>query len=140
RSCSNIANGQCKGPRRKQVLIAKAKTWYGDGRGKVSYRRRNIGKAGGIQRDNRRRYNRQHAGGKSDFVIGDPVVWIEDRRHNRVIPGRAADRRRGRVCRCDVISVDSADEGPGRSEEHTSELQSRENLVCRLLLEKKKII
>src|SRR5690606_41943349 len=28
--------------------------------------------------------------------------------------------------------------GP-RSEEHTSELQSRENLVCRLLLEKKKI-
>src|SRR5690606_41631099 len=26
---------------------------------------------------------------------------------------------------------------PSRSEEHTSELQSRENLVCRLLLEKK---
>src|SRR5690606_40287771 len=26
-----------------------------------------------------------------------------------------------------------------RSEEHTSELQSRENLVCRLLLEKRKI-
>src|SRR5690606_41848189 len=28
--------------------------------------------------------------------------------------------------------------GEDRSEEHTSELQSRENLVCRLLLEKKK--
>src|SRR5690606_40793566 len=28
--------------------------------------------------------------------------------------------------------------GAIRSEEHTSELQSRENLVCRLLLEKKK--
>src|SRR2546422_10539475 len=28
--------------------------------------------------------------------------------------------------------------GPGRSEEHTSELQSRLHLVCRLLLEKKK--
>src|SRR2546430_10122468 len=28
----------------------------------------------------------------------------------------------------------------GRSEEHTSELQSQSNLVCRLLLEKKKII
>src|SRR5690606_40510414 len=27
-----------------------------------------------------------------------------------------------------------------RSEEHTSELQSRENIVCRLLLEKKKIL
>src|SRR5690606_41916868 len=33
------------------------------------------------------------------------------------------------------ISVSLAD---SRSEEHTSELQSRENLVCRLLLEKKK--
>src|SRR5690606_41243920 len=29
-------------------------------------------------------------------------------------------------------------QGRIRSEEHTSELQSRENLVCRLLLEKKK--
>src|SRR5690606_40448345 len=29
--------------------------------------------------------------------------------------------------------------GLRRSEEHTSELQSRENLVCRLLLEKKKL-
>src|SRR6266436_6840168 len=29
---------------------------------------------------------------------------------------------------------------PPRSEEHTSELQSRLHLVCRLLLEKKKII
>src|SRR5258707_10832796 len=36
--------------------------------------------------------------------------------------GGAADRRGGR----------------GRSEEHTSELQSRQYLVCRLLLEKKK--
>src|SRR3712207_7885456 len=29
-------------------------------------------------------------------------------------------------------------DGAGRSEEHTSELQSRQYLVCRLLLEKKK--
>src|SRR5690349_24903905 len=28
--------------------------------------------------------------------------------------------------------------GPSRSEEHTSELQSRRDIVCRLLLEKKK--
>src|SRR5690606_39704551 len=35
---------------------------------------------------------------------------------------------------CCGWSMRSAD----RSEEHTSELQSRENLVCRLLLEKKK--
>src|SRR5699024_12216605 len=37
--------------------------------------------------------------------------------------------------------TDPADRGEGhsRSEEHTSELQSRFDLVCRLLLEKKKI-
>src|SRR5258707_8726700 len=55
------------------------------------------------------------------------VVWNED---------RAAERR-----------VDQAFAGAGfdelavedeRSEEHTSELQSRQYLVCRLLLEKKK--
>src|SRR2546427_9316497 len=32
----------------------------------------------------------------------------------------------------------SAGDNLGRSEEHTSELQSQSNLVCRLLLEKKK--
>src|SRR5690606_39577751 len=37
-----------------------------------------------------------------------------------------------------IITANSAQGNPGRSEEHTSELQSRENLVCRLLLEKKK--
>src|SRR5690606_636671 len=39
----------------------------------------------------------------------------------------------GRLC-----SPAMAPPSPTRSEEHTSELQSRENLVCRLLLEKKK--
>src|SRR3712207_8117080 len=34
---------------------------------------------------------------------------------------------------------DPAEQAPNRSEEHTSELQSRQYLVCRLLLEKKKI-
>src|SRR2546430_16476067 len=45
-----------------------------------------------------------------------------------------------------VIGVDGGEEivdadhvaGDPRSEEHTSELQSQSNLVCRLLLEKKK--
>src|SRR5690606_40902168 len=36
----------------------------------------------------------------------------------------------------EVHSVDAGDQRRRRSEEHTSELQSRENLVCRLLLEK----
>src|SRR3712207_8408019 len=46
--------------------------------------------------------------------------------------GRVDDRA-GRYCA-------TAGEGcePSRSEEHTSELQSRQYLVCRLLLEKKK--
>src|SRR3712207_8402817 len=35
---------------------------------------------------------------------------------------------------------DDVRDQPGRSEEHTSELQSRQYLVCRLLLEKKKNI
>src|SRR2546430_15642647 len=34
---------------------------------------------------------------------------------------------------------DTTKSGSARSEEHTSELQSQSNLVCRLLLEKKKI-
>src|SRR5690606_41427979 len=38
----------------------------------------------------------------------------------------------------EVDERQQADERLPRSEEHTSELQSRENLVCRLLLEKKK--
>src|SRR5688572_31030730 len=43
---------------------------------------------------------------------------------------------------CRQFTVRKAAEGasryPDRSEEHTSELQSQSNLVCRLLLEKKK--
>src|SRR5438876_9052475 len=37
-----------------------------------------------------------------------------------------------------VIGTDAASTTSGRSEEHTSELQSPVHLVCRLLLEKKK--
>src|SRR5436309_6925677 len=40
--------------------------------------------------------------------------------------------------RRNLIQVRPRDRVMARSEEHTSELQSRENLVCRLLLEKKK--
>src|SRR2546429_1496509 len=37
-----------------------------------------------------------------------------------------------------ALDVQAAGQHQGRSEEHTSELQSRLHLVCRLLLEKKK--
>src|SRR5690606_39773729 len=47
-----------------------------------------------------------------------------------------------RVTEIRIIINGEGNEDPAfqalRSEEHTSELQSRENLVCRLLLEKKK--
>src|SRR5690349_22483184 len=43
----------------------------------------------------------------------------------------------GRTVRA-VVERRRADGLVGRSEEHTSELQSRRDLVCRLLLEKKK--
>src|SRR2546426_8287735 len=50
--------------------------------------------------------------------------------------------RRGEARRDDRLSRDHQGRGrrgrQGRSEEHTSELQSPCNLVCRLLLEKKK--
>src|SRR5688572_31545890 len=52
---------------------------------------------------------------------------------------RSCLRRRDERIRIDaLVSNDGA--GDGRSEEHTSELQSQSNLVCRLLLEKKKNI
>src|SRR5436309_12158826 len=49
--------------------------------------------------------------------------------------GRLRDTRHRRPDR--GFDVDHSQHPGERSEEHTSELQSRENLVCRLLLEKK---
>src|SRR3712207_7296653 len=46
----------------------------------------------------------------------------------------------GRACSCLAERPDQAAFDLLRSEEHTSELQSRQYLVCRLLLEKKKKI
>src|SRR3712207_8329137 len=51
------------------------------------------------------------------------------RAHGRLGPAVASATRRTLV---------PCGRGRGRSEEHTSELQSRQYLVCRLLLEKKK--
>src|SRR5690625_3652818 len=59
-----------------------------------------------------------------------PVMGIQstdgERAHKNIAEFRKMVRERGEA------------EEPGRSEEHTSELQSRGHLVCRLLLEKKK--
>src|SRR5690606_39447816 len=55
-------------------------------------------------------------------LLGGPVQRPAGQRTQRLFA----------VCRCLRRAAE-----PPRSEEHTSELQSRENLVCRLLLEKK---
>src|SRR5688572_32742941 len=57
----------------------------------------------------------------------------------RIRPGIEQIRRMGDVTKMlsDVFAKRSGPL-PFRSEEHTSELQSQSNLVCRLLLEKKK--
>src|SRR5690606_41078956 len=58
-----------------------------------------------------------------ETVLGMPGLQVEETEHQ--CPGKS--KQRGAERRAHA-----------RSEEHTSELQSRENLVCRLLLEKKK--
>src|SRR5687768_18374040 len=63
------------------------------------------------------------------------------RRDETLAPGERAELEGRRVL--DEEAQDHRDQGhgdaaAGRSEEHTSELQSRLHLVCRLLLEKKK--
>src|SRR2546422_6352983 len=54
-------------------------------------------------------------------------------------PERARERQGDHVTGCMAQHGDSLS-SVVRSEEHTSELQSRLHLVCRLLLEKKKIL
>src|SRR2546422_2564708 len=62
-----------------------------------------------------------------------------------VVDERALRGENGRVLslpwaqRTDVVARHTLHEGVARSEEHTSELQSRLHLVCRLLLEKKQV-
>src|SRR5690606_41137982 len=57
----------------------------------------------------------------------------------RHTPVRGSPIRHTPIRHCPVRLAPAAGRAvPVRSEEHTSELQSRENLVCRLLLEKKK--
>src|SRR2546427_4355625 len=56
---------------------------------------------------------------------------------------RAVDSKAGEISanfctRWRIAAKSAFASGPQRSEEHTSELQTQSNLVCRLLLEKKK--
>src|SRR5690606_41936841 len=68
--------------------------------------------------------------GEGVFASAEHLHHVDGPGHLAQIGVRplAEDLRRLRIHRDDAV----------RSEEHMSELQSRENLVCRLLLEKKK--
>src|SRR3712207_8203000 len=57
--------------------------------------------------------------------------------HGRRVPGAREARRAGQPP-CDLRLPRPVRDAGRRSEEYTSELQSRQYLVCRLLLEKKK--
>src|SRR5262249_59788397 len=76
-----------------------------------------------------------------------PISAPPGRRSGRWrFPPRAGRRSAGAAagwpasCRSSAAPSRTAATPPARSEEHTSELQSLTNLVCRLLLEKKKTI
>src|SRR3712207_7662862 len=75
------------------------------------------------------------------LVVGAPVVRDAHLVHP---PVRLRDLRRDLGFDAEAVlpEVERVEDLPAeglRSEEHTSELQSRQYLVCRLLLEKKKI-
>src|SRR2546427_6694767 len=63
--------------------------------------------------------------------------FLEDARPLLARVGRLASRPGGNRQRRQAARIEALDQ-LARSEEHTSELQSQSNLVCRLLLEKKK--
>src|SRR5690606_6102101 len=75
----------------------------------------------------------REAGGKYSAV----TLWVAK---ESFVPLRVEFYNRQGSLEKILINEDLRQTAQGRrSEEHTSELQSRENLVCRLLLEKKKI-
>src|SRR3712207_8837691 len=77
---------------------------------------------------------------RSQKCIRDPRPRHERGGANRGVPVHAG-RTRGEHLQRSEPGADPAAHArrhPARSEEHTSELQSRQYLVCRLLLEKKK--
>src|SRR2546430_13138023 len=67
-----------------------------------------------------------------------PIWLLPHSRRRRHVPRRTRAPADPPVRRLQLARM--VQRGLRRSEEHTSELQSQSNLVCRLLLEKKKII
>src|SRR5690606_41128131 len=77
-------------------------------------------------------------------LVGHPLLAVVSIRYASLPVAAQVAITPGDARRLAAELLNQADEIEGyvplRSEEHTSELQSRENLVCRLLLEKKKLL
>src|SRR3712207_7784763 len=67
-----------------------------------------------------------------------PYTTLFRSRNRRTLAGRTASAGVPKSVLRRVLTSQNTRSSPSRSEEHTSELQSRQYLVCRLLLEKKK--
>src|SRR3712207_8819793 len=75
---------------------------------------------------------------RSDAVMPKVIGWRRDIHQN---PELSFEEERTAKVVADhlrALGIETRTGVGGRSEEHTSELQSRQYLVCRLLLEKKK--
>src|SRR3712207_8412327 len=75
-----------------------------------------------------------------DHVRGDEDEQLEVVVLALLAPEQPADERDVGEERNAAAGTVALAAGQARSEEHTSELQSRQYLVCRLLLEKKKLL
>src|SRR5690606_40757999 len=100
--------------------------------GRRTTRRRPDGSMG-VTRERLTEADEGRRGGRRRTSTGAGPPWVRAPVDADVLRGRSAH----------VLAAVDVERLPGdetrlRSEEHTSELQSRENLVCRLLLEKKK--
>src|SRR5207302_10705303 len=80
--------------------------------------------------------------GLRNVAVGTPLSSLEEMLLPLYLHHRyqleAAAKSIGGIDYTYAVKENGAIEAADRSEEHTSELQSREKLVCRLLLEKKK--
>src|SRR5690606_41367387 len=75
---------------------------------------------------------------QDDRDAGERDSRLEAQGAERLQGGALGERHAGRARHGRLAGRQEGLPRNARSEEHTSELQSRENLVCRLLLEKKK--
>src|SRR5258706_6442192 len=76
-----------------------------------------------------------HPGSALVHMLQHPILFPESGHEGDIHAEMPTNDRQNTV---DSIQFNGKSENSARSEEHTSELQSLTNLVCRLLLEKKK--